>query len=246
LELTDAVEVLVSNSCPEPAKLLLRSSFEALLSLQYIIETKEPSVFSQRSLAWLVSSLNSRIRALESFVPTTRQGQRFQESSAIDEDVKNFSVPPAQLVQNQIRSINRYLASDDLCDVVLELSKMKPAQPWHMAFNGPATVRDLATHARRPLQYDILYGQWSAYAHGTDISAIVPNGSAGPAGMRKLRETDEIELTATFACNFLLHATYLLTGTFDFLKKFGEWYVSEVGDDFLALAHLHRAPWQPK
>ena len=38
IEITDAIEVLVSQCCAEASSPLLRSSFEALISIEYILE----------------------------------------------------------------------------------------------------------------------------------------------------------------------------------------------------------------
>src|SRR6185369_4224963 len=46
IEFTDSIEVLVANGCSVPALTLLRSSFEACLGLEYIME----SDFRNRSL----------------------------------------------------------------------------------------------------------------------------------------------------------------------------------------------------
>jgi uncharacterized protein DUF5677 len=55
LEITDAIEVLISESCPYPATPLLRSSFEALIGMDYILRED----FTRRSLSWLVGTIHS-------------------------------------------------------------------------------------------------------------------------------------------------------------------------------------------
>jgi len=52
IEMTDAVEILISKCCPVPAQILLRSSFEAYLSIEYILEKEK--LYAQRSLSLLV------------------------------------------------------------------------------------------------------------------------------------------------------------------------------------------------
>ena len=41
MEMTDGIEVLISQACVVPAIPLLRSSFEALISMEYILEKEE-------------------------------------------------------------------------------------------------------------------------------------------------------------------------------------------------------------
>lgn len=40
IQMTDSIEVLISNSCGAPADLLLRSSWEAKLAIEYILEKR--------------------------------------------------------------------------------------------------------------------------------------------------------------------------------------------------------------
>jgi hypothetical protein len=57
VEMTDGIEALVSQSCPAPAIPLVRSSFEALLFLDYILELD----YVRRSLSWLVGYVHNRL-----------------------------------------------------------------------------------------------------------------------------------------------------------------------------------------
>jgi len=68
IEMTDAIEVLVSQSCPAPAQTLLRSSFEATIYIEYILETE--TEYIARSLAWLVGYVHSRLNAYRLFSPS--------------------------------------------------------------------------------------------------------------------------------------------------------------------------------
>jgi len=49
IEITDGVEVLIAQSCCEPTVPLIRSSFEAFISLQYLLDDD----YKNRSLSWL-------------------------------------------------------------------------------------------------------------------------------------------------------------------------------------------------
>ena len=68
IEMTDAVEILVSQSCPAPAQTLLRSSFEATLYLEHILEKE--SDYVRRSLSWLVGYVHNRLEAYRLFSPS--------------------------------------------------------------------------------------------------------------------------------------------------------------------------------
>jgi hypothetical protein len=68
IEMTDAIEVLIPQCCPTPAQTLLRSSFEATLHIEYILEKE--SEYVKRSLAWLVGYVHDRIGAYQLFSPS--------------------------------------------------------------------------------------------------------------------------------------------------------------------------------
>jgi hypothetical protein len=244
LELTDSTEVLVSSACVEPAAVLLRSSFEALLSLQHIIRVTEPALFEQRSLAWLATALQAQIRQNEELLPETPLGREFRKALEEDEVGSGFSFPPVQKVEAEIAGIRKYLDTDEIRETAVQCAQPKFRDHWYRMNGGPSNVRDLARRLHRLAEYDILYVQWSAKVHAADVSALVTGGASGPGGTRPLRSTDQIALTTTLSSTFLLYATHLLTLMFGLQQDYATWYVSEVADDFLALAQHSGAPWQ--
>jgi hypothetical protein len=40
---------------------------------------------------------------------------------------------------------------------------------WYSMHDGPASLEELASHLELPLQYEVLYREWSGLVHGTDI-----------------------------------------------------------------------------
>jgi hypothetical protein len=108
IEMTDGIEVLLSQSCVNPAIPLLRSSFEALISMEYIVENEDDYV--DRSLAWLCIYIYDRLKMYESLDFTTERGGIFkqqleQDSSVIDVDM--LTIDPAVLKQpiNNLKSL---------------------------------------------------------------------------------------------------------------------------------------------
>jgi len=72
IELTDGIEVLVSESSPVPAIPLVRSSFEALLAMEYILENGQE--YERRSLSWLVGYVHKRLDLYDRLDPSTQKG----------------------------------------------------------------------------------------------------------------------------------------------------------------------------
>ena len=94
IEMTDGIEVLLSQGCSVPAIPLLRSSFEALLSLQYILESE--SEYGQRSLAWLVGYVHERVDTYEHLDPETNKGGATQKLIEDDEIASEAALPPGR------------------------------------------------------------------------------------------------------------------------------------------------------
>ena len=80
IEIVDGIEVLISQSCPAPAEPLVRSAFEALLSIEYILEAD----YVQRSLSWLSIYAHNRLKFYESLDPANPKGQDFQKALAYE------------------------------------------------------------------------------------------------------------------------------------------------------------------
>ena len=76
IETADGLEVLFSNSCSNSAIPLLRSLFEAVNSLEYILEKD----FEKRSLSWLVCYLINRRKELEKFDISTQKGKDLEKA----------------------------------------------------------------------------------------------------------------------------------------------------------------------
>lgn len=63
IQMTDAIEVLLSSGCGPPASILLRSSFEAKLAVEYILEHDS----KRRGYSWLACNVLQEIEVLERF-----------------------------------------------------------------------------------------------------------------------------------------------------------------------------------
>jgi len=75
LELTDGTEILISNASPSAAIPLLRSSFEALLALEFILEHIE--LYQTRSLAWLAGYVRKTLNSIALLLPKRLKGRDF-------------------------------------------------------------------------------------------------------------------------------------------------------------------------
>lgn len=115
MEMTDAVEVLLSNACPVPAIPILRSSFEAILSLEFIVEDEE--LYERRSLTWLVSYVRKRLALYEFLLSTSSRGQEFLELIEQDKTIRDFPLPPEEDVEAAIDNLRKLLAREQFEEI---------------------------------------------------------------------------------------------------------------------------------
>lgn len=74
LELLDEVSILIKESSAEPCKLQLRSMFEALLGINYLLEENQ----DDRAYAFLVCHAYKDIKTYRKLDPNTLQGKQFK------------------------------------------------------------------------------------------------------------------------------------------------------------------------
>jgi len=233
MEMADGVEVLIAGACPVPAIPILRSAFEALLSLEYILE--DNANYDRRSLSWLAGYLNKRIASYQSLLSNTARGKEFLESIERDKTIRDFPLPPSDSIQAAIANLTVVLDRDQFTEIRREFSAPGRTPHWYSLFGGPADLRELARHLRRHLQYDVLYRQWSMSTHAQDFSPFLTRSADGAKGIRGLREISSLKLMATFGIVFPLDATRLLIDHFHPGETWGDWYLREVSHRFLQI-----------
>src|SRR5208337_1366013 len=76
-------------SAPTPARLQLRAMFEALLSLEHLVEADTV----RRAHAYLVCDIADRIETYDQLDPSSAAGKAYRQSLASDPDCSNVPVP---------------------------------------------------------------------------------------------------------------------------------------------------------
>jgi len=87
IEMTDGIEILLAEGSVTPALPLVRSSFEALLQLEYILE--DPGCYLQRSLSWMLRQIYDRLAVYEMVDRTTQRGKQFRQAHIARADARN-------------------------------------------------------------------------------------------------------------------------------------------------------------
>ena len=236
IEMTDGVETLIAQSCPVPAIPLIRSSFEAVLSMEYILETD----YEVRSLSWLADYARNRLAFYDLVDPQTARGNAFQKSRMSDDVAKNIPLPPLELVHTSAENLRKFLARPQFQPIQVEFErckkKLKRKPPWYSLFGGPRNIQQLAHNRRQGARYDVLYRQLSMISHAQDVSRFMAGTTAGEPAFKALRGSEQINEIATFASVSILSATRLALGKFRPGENISSWYKAEVREHFLSVA----------
>ena len=238
LELTDGTEVLVSNAAPSASIPLLRSAFEALLALEFILE--DNTHYELRSLAWLAGYVRRTIRTYRSLLTKTDEGKEFIIAIKEDKTVRTFPLPPESEISKAIQNLDQLLSREQFCAIVAEFNSYKRDPPWYSLFHGPENLRKLASRLRRTAQYDVLYRQWSMSAHAHNFRPFIANAESGQPAIRGLRDLAMTHEVTTFAVTFIIDATRLLINKFHPGEAWGNWYFREVRDSYTQIAGAFR------
>jgi len=239
IEMTDGIEVLVSQSCPAPAIPLVRSSFEALLSIKYILEAD----YVRRSLSWLVDYAHKRLAFYcEPMDPSTDRGKAFQKALGAHEyeAMQNLPLPPQAEVQEMITNWQDFLAKPHIQPIEAEFQRCKKERKrrpnWYQLFGGPGrSLYALAHHLKRGVDYEVLYRHWSSIAHAHDLSRFITGPTEGDSAIRRLRDPSEIKEATRHAALYILEATRLILGRFRPGEDIARWYTREVHQRFLII-----------
>jgi len=231
LEMTDGVEGLLSESCVSPAVPLVRSSFEAVLGMEHILEGD----YRRRAFAWMAGYAHAKLGLYERFDLATPQGKGFAQTIANDRVLNQINLPPEADPNSAADNMRQLLAKPQYQAAEAEYQqckkRMKRVPQWFSLFGGPSSLRDLAVSLRRGAEYEILYRQWSAIAHGHDVGRFfVPSDTGGEASIYSLRNAKELPQIALYSASYMLDATRAIILRFrpGERESLARWYVRDV------------------
>lgn len=233
LEQLDAVGLLVAAGAVEPSKLQLRAAFEALLTLEYVVQADT----RRRAYAWLVvADILERIKSWKRFDPSTDSGKSFAK---LVRDEGHGTFPRIGIVGESQVNLQEMLETDprwtEAYGEYLRLKKKlgRRSPEWYELFGGPAGpgLRSLALHLGRGAYYEIIYRLWSRRMHGTDVVQRVKPGS-GPGKMliEPRRYAGDIDTVLNYTISFGLLATRLVVHHYlpQQCMDVAKWYVANI------------------
>lgn len=228
LEMLDAVSVLVRKGIVAPSDTNLRSAFESVLGMKYIIRGN----LERRGKAYIVCHLHQRIKFLSRMDPETQMGKQFR-AEIEGSPVKNVIGDKGNNLSQRRKKIESTL-EDNYSIVEEEYQKIKDERngrfEWYEMYNGPRSRKELADKVGMEGWYRILYNEWSRTSHARDVIGRALFESNQESYMESLRTPTRISPVAVSGITLCLIACrdmveYLVPGK---RETFEKWYVQEI------------------
>ncbi len=204
VELADALEVLIQESCAWAGAPLCRSMFEALLAFEYIAGSEA----TPRAAAWWVGTMHARVDYIRRIDPRTAQGQDFLIQVSADKSLAGWGIMPVEHIDRFNSSVEDFVKRDEYVEAEAEYQRLSTERrgrlvPWYALFGGPTTIRDLARYVKRGAQYEVLYRQWSQIVHPENLTRWILTNTAGPPAVNRLRDPKVLHDIAFYTANFV-------------------------------------------
>jgi hypothetical protein len=243
----DGARELLCLSCGTAAIPVVRSLFEASLSLSYLLVFRETYV--QRSLSWLCANVHGQIESRKRLEPGTQEGRRFIETYLEQFPDTNrhpgADGPNSELAQ-EIEKLRVLLQRPQFEEVEAEFqarTKETPYPRWFSLFDGPKNLKQLAGRLRRGAEYASLYSDWSGVAHGSDLARYVTSHE-GRVVFESMRRPEEVQRLSLLTSLLMVGAIRAMIGHFREGEDLSRWYLREVKPPFDALSNM-RVSIQP-
>jgi len=237
-EMVDAISILVSQSCIEPCKIILRSIFEALLSAEYILEKD----IKQRALDFFVWSRHQEIDTLRRWNPQDPLYKIFDAILKEDNVLSTWERPDIPNIKEQIDKLLEELEKEPFLNSEREYQRLKDKNKkklspkyWFNLHDGPKNIKTLSGHLSRSGQYEILYRPWSALAHSIDVlRGKIEVDESKIASFSQLRNPVNAEIITVFAVYFAVTIINLFINIFakEKVSETKDWYNEEIKDKY--------------
>jgi hypothetical protein len=209
IQMADGVQVLCSNACFQAAFPLVRSIWEGNLFIQYMLEEGH---FENRSTAWLACS---HLEGKEVWLMqdlTSQRGQDIESMRQKDKYLGSADVleKDQDIVKEQIALYDAMLQKSKFSSVLAKLSNSaKKNKRWYSVNSDLNTIKDLAKHLGRSLEYELIYSNLSAVSHAKDASRTITTRE-GTAYLTPIRADTDGQTVYSHACAYLMDATWMI------------------------------------
>jgi hypothetical protein len=233
LELLDAISVLLKKSCFEPCKLLLRSIFETLLNMEYLLKED----FVQRGKDFLFwNRIQYRKSLLSMYAFKTEQ-----EKAASDPVLKSKLVSTIEKIKKEIQAVDKSLAHSSCTESRVEFERYKKSMKrepgyWYSLRNGPPNIAVLAEHLNKKERYLILYKEWAQFSHGINIfQGNISRAKDGGTLFTQIRLPRNNGTIVSLAISFGMESMRLMIRKYvkERRREMDEWYFKEIREGYL-------------
>lgn len=237
IQMTDSIEVLVSNCCGSPTIPLLRSLFEAKLSIEYILDRRT----KKRAVAWLVRKQIDQIEFYERYLPYHERGKEYREAYESDFVGRISELPSMPEAGKIIEKIKDEMNKPPYKEIYREFMTLKGnkkrAPEWYSIHNGPRNLKKLAQTMHYGLVYEHLYSSWSKVTHAADVSHLTLPMEDGTQILGPVRHALSLVNVSTTTLSFLLDTTRIVLREYRSgeLVSFHRWLLNDVMDKYSAL-----------
>ncbi len=220
LDLHDAVSILLGRDSDDPALVLIRAQFEAMLALFHVITDTS----DKYARSYMFDKLLDELSACEEVINSVER-ESVPDSNSVDFVVYRVHKQYYEQAKADKDKLLVRMADDFYSDVSAARSKLKSKYPnWFSLFDGPDRIRGLAEVHGQIVAYDSLYGSFSRYAHGKSAMNFIDkvDGHGVIKSLRSGRSSAEMAINAhTYFCK----ATELVIENLlpDQLQQFYAW-----------------------
>jgi hypothetical protein len=232
IEIADAIDTLMASSCIEPCYSLLRTSFEARISIAYIVKANS----QKRSITWLCHSLLKDKKYAEKFLFESSEGKIFFDALQRDGSDHHKYLSSEQKSKQIVTKIDDLLSDPSVKEYVkiiqeeeIKRKKRKDYRPveWYYFFPegqnpSPNSIKGLCRELKVEELYLLLYSLWSETVHPGSRERYIHN-LFGRERQNVLRDKSNIFDVANFNIVILLSALRSLYQHFNQLNTFEEW-----------------------
>ncbi|MDB4869723.1 MAG: hypothetical protein JWL97_727 [Gemmatimonadales bacterium] len=239
IETLDAAELALDGSSTVGANIILRPSFEALLTVEWVARHSD----LRYGAAYVVADIYHRIGQYERY--SLGHPKQQQLLSAIESDAigKNLKVPTEEDAVAKIAGLQQLLSAPHLAAAAAEYqrtrnkNKKKIRPPFHALWDGPGNVEQLAKQLDRSAFYEILYRGWSQSTHALDVVRQLGHKDGSPA-VRRFRDGDGLKTAYSLALTFGLIGIRAVLTFYrkDELTAHAKWYKEKISEPFRRLS----------
>lgn len=236
-EMLDGVSILLADCAPVPARLQMRSVFEAFLKFEYVNEAES----ERRGNAFMVEEIHRRIRRLRRFDPDSSEGKQMSADMLKDIHGRDIRLPFPESIPNELDSLQRLLEKPHLQEAAAEYDRRArdgKSRLFYSFWGGPANLEQLARLLGRPSQYEFMYREWSQTMHAEDLTRQLVARNGEPA-VEVFRNPKDVKSIYNFSFTFGLATIRLLLERYRPGEINGgameRWYRREVRSTFLKI-----------